>query len=151
VLIAEVIEGFTVGKGRKAIKNLLDLLPREVPVRDGSGERIAGYETLEAGQIVIVRPGSRIPVDGVVQAGHSFVDQSAITGESLPIEKMMGDGVYAGSINQSGTLDVEIRAIGRDTAFGRIIDVVERAERSRAPVQKVADRYAGYLVYFALA
>jgi heavy metal translocating P-type ATPase len=151
VLIAEVIEGFTVGKGRKAIKNLLDLLPREVPVRDGSGERIAGYETLEAGQIVVVRPGSRIPVDGVVQAGHSFVDQSAITGESLPIEKMIDDGVYAGSINQSGTLDVEIRAIGRDTAFGRIIDVVERAERSRAPVQKVADRYAGYLVYFALA
>jgi heavy metal translocating P-type ATPase len=151
VLVAEVIEGLTVGRGRKAIKDLLDLLPREVQIREGDGERVTDRDSLMPGQIVVVRPGSRIPVDGTVQTGHSFVDQSTITGESLPVEKTIGSGVYAGTINQFGTLDVEARAIGRDTAFGRIIEVVERAERSRAPVQKVADRYAGYLVYFALA
>jgi heavy metal translocating P-type ATPase len=151
VLVAEVIEGLTVGRGRKAIRDLLDLLPREVQIRDGNGERVTDRDALTPGQIVVVRPGARIPVDGVVQTGHSFVDQSTITGESMPVEKMIGSDVYAGTINQSGTLDVEARAIGRDTAFGRIIEVVERAERSRAPVQKVADRYAGYLVYFALA
>ncbi len=102
------------------------------------------------GDVVLVKPGGRVPVDGVVVAGHSFVDQAAITGESMPAEKSVGDPVYAGTINQSGVLEVRTTGTGRDTAFGKIIEAVEQAERSRAPIQKTADRLAGYLVYFAL-
>jgi Cd2+/Zn2+-exporting ATPase/Cu+-exporting ATPase len=98
-----------------------------------------------------VRPGGHVPVDGVVVSGHSFVDQAAITGESMPVEKITGSGVFAGTINQSGVLEIRAEKLGHDTAFGRIIELVERAERSRAPIEKIADRLAGYLVYFALA
>ena len=103
-----------------------------------------------AGEIVLVKPGTRIPVDGVVAGGHSFVDQATITGESMPAEKIKGTSVYAGTINQSGALEIRVDRMGRDTTFGKIIDAVERAEKSRAPIQGIADRLAGYLVYFAL-
>jgi Cd2+/Zn2+-exporting ATPase/Cu+-exporting ATPase len=89
-------------------------------------------------------------VDGTVLDGHSFVDESRITGESMPAEKTAGTHVFAGSINQSGALEVSAERIGRDTSYGKIIEAVERAEKSRAPVQRLADRMAGYLVYFAL-
>src|SRR5207249_3298233 len=84
-------------------------------------------------------------------AGHSFVDQSSITGESLPVEKVPGTEVHAGTVNQSGALDVRVTRVGQDTTFGKIIETVERAERTRAPVQKTADRLSGYIVAFALA
>jgi len=93
---------------------------------------------------------ARIPVDGDVVDGNSFVDQATITGESLPVEKLPGTSVFAGTVNQSGALEVRVTRIGRDTAFGRILNAVEEAERSRAPIQKTADRLAGYLVWFAL-
>jgi len=151
VLIAEVIEGLTVGRGRRAIKELLDLLPQTVDVRSASGENKVGLWELRIGHVVIVRPGGRIPVDGTVVSGSSFVDQSAITGESMPVEKTSGSDVFAGTVNQSGALEVRVQALGSDTAFGRIVEAVETAERSRAPIQKTADRLAGYVVYFALA
>jgi P-type E1-E2 ATPase len=99
---------------------------------------------------VLVRPGARVPVDGKVIGGHSFVDQAPITGESMPVEKHPGAIVYAGTINQSGALEVRVERLGRDTTFGKIIEAVETAEKSRAPIQGIADRLAGYLVYFAL-
>jgi Cd2+/Zn2+-exporting ATPase/Cu+-exporting ATPase len=150
VLIAEVLEHLTVGRGRGAIRDLLDFLPRQVTVRRGDTIEDVRAATLGVNDVVIVKPGSRIPVDGAVIAGHSFVDQATITGESVPVEKMPGTSVYAGTINQSGVLEVRTRALGRETAFGKILDAVERAEASRAPIQKLADRLAGYLVYFAL-
>ncbi len=150
VLIAEVLEGLTVGRGRRAVKDLLDLLPREALVRRDGEARSAPLEEVRAGDVVIVKPGARVPVDGVVARGHSFIDQAAITGESLPVEKVAGARVYAGSINQSGAIDVRVEGLGHDTAFGKIIEAVERAEKSRAPIQKTADRLAGYLVYFAI-
>ena len=103
------------------------------------------------GEVVLIAPGSRIPVDGRVLTGHSYVDQATITGESVPVEKAPGATVYAGTVNQSGALDVRADRLGRDTSFGKIVEAVEHAERSRAPIQGTADRYAGYLVYFALA
>jgi Cd2+/Zn2+-exporting ATPase/Cu+-exporting ATPase len=151
VLVAEVLEHLTVGRGRLAIKELLDFLPQRAVVRRESESREVGTSELRVGDVVLIKPGARIPVDGAVAAGNSFVDQSMITGESLPAEKVPGSRVYAGSINQSGTLEVRAEGIGRDTAFGRIIEAVERAEQSRAPIQKTADRLAGYLVYVALA
>jgi P-type Cu+ transporter len=150
VLVAEVLEGMTVGRGRKAIRDLLDFLPREVSVRRAGSIRSVAAETLKAGDAVLVAPGGRFPVDGVVLDGHSFVDESRITGESMPAEKTSGAHVFAGSINQSGALEIGAERIGRDTSYGKIIEAVERAEKSRAPVQRLADRMAGYLVYFAL-
>lgn len=150
VMVAEVLEGLTIGRGRKAIRDLLDFLPREVSVRRAGLIRAVSAEELSVGEAILVAPGGRIPVDGAVLSGHSFVDESRITGESMPVEKTAGTQVFAGSINQSGALEVAAERIGRDTSYGKIIEAVERAEKSRAPVQRLADRLAGYLVYFAL-
>jgi heavy metal translocating P-type ATPase len=150
VLVAEVLEGLTVSRGRHAIRDLLDFLPRAVSVRRAGSISEVDAGTLAVGDAVLVNPGGRIPVDGVVIAGHSFVDQARITGESMPLEKTVGAAVFAGSINQSGALEIRAERIGRDTSYGKIIEAVEQAERSRAPVQRLADRLAGYLVYFAL-
>ncbi len=151
VLAAEVLEGLTVGRGRRAIRSLLDFLPRTVAVRRNGRVIEVASDQVRVGDTVIVKPGGHIPVDGTVLGGRSFVEQAAITGEAMPVEKAPGDGVYAGTINQSGALEIDAQKLGRDTTFGRIIEAVERAEKSRAPIQKTADRLAGYLVYFALA
>jgi heavy metal translocating P-type ATPase len=150
VLAAEVLEGLTVGRGRRAIRDLLDFLPRTVAVRRDRDVIEVSADEVRVGDTVIVKPGGRIPVDGSVSAGRSFVDQSAITGEAMPVEKLSGDTVYAGTVNQSGALEVRADKLGRDTTFGKIVEAVEHAEKSRAPIQKTADRLAGYLVYFAL-
>jgi heavy metal translocating P-type ATPase len=150
VLAAEVLEGLTVGRGRRAIQDLLDFLPRTVLVRRNNEVVEIAAENLRLGESVIVKPGARIPVDGLVLSGRSFVEQAAITGEAMPVEKSPGNTVYAGTINQLGALEVSADKLGRDTTFGRIIEAVERAEKSRAPIQKTADRLASYLVYFAL-
>jgi heavy metal translocating P-type ATPase len=150
VLAAEVLEGLTVGRGRRAIQSLLDFLPRAAMVRRNGEVLEIPSEQIKVGDTVIVKPGGRIPVDGIVLGGRSFVEQAAITGEAMAVEKTPGDGVYAGTINQSGALEIAAQKLGRDTTFGRIIEAVERAEKSRAPIQKTADRLAGYLVYFAL-
>lgn len=151
VLAAEVLEGLTVGRGRSAIRRLVGLLPTIATVRrNGSWQEVETRE-IAVSDIILVKPGARIAVDGIVVGGHSFVDQATITGESMPSEKAKGAWVYAGTINQSGALEVQVDRLGRDTTFGKIIDAVERAEKSRAPIQGIADRLAGYLVYFALA
>jgi heavy metal translocating P-type ATPase len=151
VLAAEILEGLTVGRGRRAIQDMLDFLPQTASVlRDGQIVEVP-TQTMLPGEIVVIRPGSRIPVDGQVVSGHSFVEQAAITGEPMPSEKTTGSEVYAGTINQAGSLQVRADRLGKETTFGKIIEAVERAEHSRAPIQKTADRLAGYLVYFALA
>jgi Cu+-exporting ATPase len=150
VLVAEVLEGMTVSRGRRAIHDLMDFIPRSVTIRSSSGIRETSTNELRVGDSVLVNPGGMIPVDGTVTSGHSFVDQARITGESMPVEKLLGAPVYAGTINQSGALEIRVERIGRDTSYGRIIEAVEHAERSRAPVQQLADRLSGYLVYFAL-
>lgn len=151
VLVAEVLEGMTVSRGRRAIRDLMDFIPHSVTVRSAGGIHEASTDELRIGDSVLVNPGGLVPIDGTVISGHSFVDQARITGESMPVEKLPGSLVYAGTINQSGALEIRVERIGRDTSYGRIIEAVEHAERSRAPVQQLADRLAGYLVYFALA
>jgi Cd2+/Zn2+-exporting ATPase/Cu+-exporting ATPase len=135
VLIAEILEHLTVSRGRRAIRDLLDILPSEA---------------IEVGDVILVRPGALVPVDGAVVSGSSFVDEARVTGESLPVEKVPGSRVFAGTINQTGAFEVRTERVGRDTAFGRIVEMIESAEQSRAPVERLADRFAGYLVYFAL-
>src|SRR5437773_5609276 len=102
VLFAEMVEAYTVGSGRRAIQTLIDALPRQVRVRRGGEERELSTNEVVAGETIIIRPGERIPADGVVIKGHSFVDQSSITGESLPVEKVEQSKVFAGTINKDG-------------------------------------------------
>src|SRR5208282_3342227 len=115
VLAAEVLEGLTVGRGRRAIQSLLDFLPRTVAVRRNDQVVEIPSDQVQVGDAVIVKPGGHIPVDGVVLGGRSFVEQAAITGEAMPIEKAPGDAVYAGTINQSGALEIGAQKLGRDT------------------------------------
>ena len=150
VLGAEILEGLTVSRGRRAIEDLLLYLPRTASVRRGGEVSELPLAEIRPGDLVLVRPGGRLPVDGAAVDGHSFVDESTITGESIPVEKLPGARVFAGTINQAGALEVRAERLGRDTSFGKIVEAVEEAERSRAPVQKTADRLAGYLVYFAI-
>ena len=150
VLAAEILEGLTVGRGRRAIQDMLDFLPQTASVLRSDQIIEVDTKSIVPGEIVVIRPGSRIPVDGQVVNGHSFVEEAAITGEPMPSEKTAGNEVYAGTINQAGTLQVRAERLGKETTFGKIIEAVERAEHSRAPIQKMADRLAGYLVYFAL-
>jgi len=151
VLVAEILEGLTVGRGRRAIKRLIELLPSTATIQRAGEWEDVGIQEVAPGDVVLVRPGGRIPVDGAVIGGHSFVDQAPITGESMPVEKRPGTKVFAGTINQSGALEIRVERLGRDTTFGQIVEAVERAEASRAPIQGIADRLAGYLVYLALA
>jgi len=150
VLVAELLEELAVARGRHAIRDLLEYLPRTALVRGSSGTVDVPLEELRVGDLVLVNPGGSIPIDGVVVAGSSYVDEATITGEPMPAGKGTGDIVYAGTINQHGALEVRAERIGRDSTFGKIVEAVEHAERSRAPVQKIADRLAGYLVVFAL-
>jgi heavy metal translocating P-type ATPase len=150
VLVAEVLEGMTVSRGRKAIRDLLNFLPQTAEVLIGDTPVGTPLSVVEPGDLVLVRPGSRIPVDGEVVHGTSYVDQAAITGESMPVEKHKGAFVFAGTINQTGAIEVVVRRVGADSSFGKIIAAVEKAEHSRAPIQRIADQLAGYLVYFAM-
>src|SRR5271156_3334606 len=126
VLVAEILEGLTVGRGRTAIRHLVGLLPTTATVRRNESWQDVETKEIAAGDLVLVKPGTRIPVDGIVAGGHSFVDQATITGESMPAEKIKGSSVYAGTINQSGALEIWVDRMGRDTTFGKIIDAVER-------------------------
>jgi heavy metal translocating P-type ATPase len=151
VLAAEVLEGLTVGRGRRAIGDLLDLLPRTAWLVMGSASPAeVPIGKIRAGDTVLIRPGTRIPVDGKVLSGNSTVEEAAITGESLPQDKLPGAHVFAGTLNQTGAIEVAVENLGRDTTFGKIVEAVEKAEQTRAPIQRLADRLAGYLVYFAL-
>ncbi|HWY67613.1 MAG TPA: cation-translocating P-type ATPase [Terriglobales bacterium] len=150
VLAAEVLEGLTVRRGRTAIRNLLDLLPSTASLVSEGQVIDVPISDIQCDDLILVRPGARIPVDGEVEDGTSFVDESAITGEPMPVAKSAGKAIFAGTINQSGALHIRVEGVGRDTSFGKIVEAVEQAERSKAPIQRTADRLAGYLVYFAL-
>jgi heavy metal translocating P-type ATPase len=150
VLAAEILENLTIGRGRRAIRHLMDFLPRSIMVRRDGGVHHVSPEQVRSGDAVLVNPGALVPVDGMVISGCSFVDQARITGESAPVKKVAGCNVYAGTINQSGALEVRTERVGRDSSYGKIIQAVEEAEHSRAAVQRLADRLAGYIVYFAL-
>jgi heavy metal translocating P-type ATPase len=150
VLVAEILEELNLSRGRRAMTDLAVFLPRTAfAEKNGTVLEIAINE-LVVGDLVIAKPGSRIPVDGVVLRGASVVDQAAITGESIPAEKKSGDRVFAGTLNQTGSLVVSVEAVGLDTTFGRILKVLERSDASSAPIQRLSDQLAGWIVAVAL-
>lgn len=150
VLAAEILEDLSMDRGRDALTDLMAFLPETVQVRDGAEVVSVPLAQVEQGQTVIVAPGGRIPVDGVVITGQSTADQSRITGESLPVDVAAGSEVFAGSINQTGAVEVRAEQVGADSSYGRIVEAVRQAQSSEPPVQRLADRLAAWLVYLAL-
>lgn len=141
--IAEVIEARAVDRARNAIKSLLSLAPEQAEILQPDGTWLSTpVKAVAVGAIARIRPGERIPLDGSIIAGHSAVDQSSVTGESLPIDKTPGDEVYAGTINQTASLEIQVTAPASDSTLTRIIHAVEQAQTSRAPTQRFVDRFA---------
>jgi P-type Cu+ transporter len=144
ILLGRVLEALARGKASEAIRHLRELQPKTAHVvRDGA-EREIPIEQVRVGDVVVVRPGEKIPVDGAVRDGDSAVDESMLTGESMPVDKRAGDAVYGGAINRSGSLRFEARKVGRATALQQMIDLVRQAQGSRAPVARLADVVSGY-------
>jgi len=142
--IGDYAERFTTERARRAVKDLTVMAPQEARVeRDGQELQVPVGE-VRVGDLVVVRPGEKIPVDGEVVAGQATINQAAITGEAMPVEAGPGSRVYAATLAQLGGLRIQTTASGRDTTFGRVIQMVEEAESHRAVVQRVADRFSGY-------
>lgn len=141
---AQWLEAQSLDRARKAIGRLLDLAPPEILIRDDSGERLVGIDSVSPGAVMIVRPGDKIALDGVVSHGRSDVNQAPITGESLPVEKFEGDEVFAGTINGHGALTVSVTRRRNDTTLARIVHLVESAQAKRAPLQQFIDRFAAW-------
>lgn len=141
--VAEMIEAASMERARNAIQSLMDLKPLTALVQSVGGVwgEVAANE-VKVGQLVRVRPGEKIALDGEVRSGSSTVDQSPITGESIPVEKVLGDPVFAGTINERGSFDFEVTNAGNDTTLSRIIRAVEQAQSERAPTQRFIDRFA---------
>jgi len=150
-LLSEYIETYAVDKGRQTILLLERSAPRLALVRrEGEAEVQVDPRSLAPNDVVIVRDGERVPVDGTIVVGSAFVNQSSITGESARVEKSAGDRVYAGSVDESGPIEVRTEKVGTETVFGKIIKLVEDAENRKAPIQKLSDRLASWLVEFAI-
>ncbi len=142
--IGEAIEGFTAARARDAIRSLMSLVPETaLRLRDGYETRTPVAD-LEVGDVIVVRPGERLPMDGVVRTGVSHVNQAPITGESVPVVKTPGADVYAGSVNGEGVLEVTVTHRAGDTTISRMIRLVQEAQDRRAPVQRMIDRFAGW-------
>jgi len=150
VLLSEFIEAYAVDKGRATIVKLERSIPRRALVRRDGREIETAVESIQPGETVIVRDGERIPVDGNLVKGSGFVNQSAITGEAVAVEKLVGSRVFAGSVDQSGVLEVRTEKVGNETVFGQIIKLVEQAESRKAPIQRISDKLAAWLVEFTI-
>ncbi len=146
ILIAEFIAELNTDRARASIKALIGSVPQTALVRDNGGERIVPVAEVKTGEIVLVRTGEKIPVDGIVVGGSAAVNQAPITGESVAQDKIEGMQVFAGTIVEAGAIDVKTEKVGGDTIFSRIIALVEEAESVQAPVQKLADKVAGWLI-----
>jgi P-type Cu+ transporter len=146
ILLGKTLEAISKGKTSEAIKKLMGLTPKTALVIDGERELVLPVSDVEPGDLILVRPGEKIPVDGTVSDGHSAVDESMLTGESLPVEKQAGDAVFAASINGHGVIRFRATRVGADTVLAQIIRLVEQAQGSKAPIAKLADTVSGYFV-----
>src|SRR5215216_6436053 len=146
ILIAEFIAELNTDRARASIKALIGSVPQVALVRDNGVERTVPITELKVGDIVLVRGGEKIPVDGTVVGGQGTVNEASISGESLPLEKDVGASVLAGTLVESGALDIRTDKLGQDTMFARIIALVEKAEDEQAPVQKLADKISAWLI-----
>ncbi|NLC38431.1 MAG: cadmium-translocating P-type ATPase, partial [Clostridia bacterium] len=149
--LGNTLEAYTMERTRRSIRRLTELAPQVALVRKNGEEREVSVEEVQLGDIVIVRPGARIPVDGVVVLGSSAVNQAAITGESIPVFKGAGDEVFAGTLNENGVLEVSVNRLSHDTTLARIIKMVEEAQSQKAPSQRFIDLFASYYTPVVIA
>jgi len=146
IILGRYLEALTRGRTSEAIRRLMKLQPKRARVVRGDQEFEIPADEVETGDIIVVRPGESIPVDGVVVDGYSAVDQAIITGESMPVEKRAGDDVIGGTLNKTGTFKFRATRVGRETALAQIIEFVEKAQATKAPIQRLADVVAGHFI-----
>lgn len=142
--VSEALERFSMDRARQSIRSLMDIAPKEALIRRNNEEKMINVSDIQIGDIMIIKPGQKIAMDGVVIKGHSAVNQAAITGESVPIEKQIKDEIFAGTLNEEGILEVEVTKHVNDTTIAKIIHLVEEAQGERAPAQAFVDNFAKY-------
>ncbi len=146
IMLGKYLESNSKNKTKGAITKLLNLTPDTTILVDGDVLREVDTEEIQVDNIVLVRPGAKVPIDGIVVEGQSMIDEAMITGESLPVEKSVGSSVIGGSVNYNGILYVKVSRIGQDTILSKIVRFVEEAQGKKAPISKIADKVAGYFV-----
>ncbi|MGO1479379.1 heavy metal translocating P-type ATPase [Senegalia sp. (in: firmicutes)] len=151
ILLGKYLESVSKGKTSEAIKKLMGLQPKTAIVVQDGKEVIIPIEEVEVGDVILVKPGDKIPVDGTVIEGNTSIDESMLTGESIPVEKNMGSKVIGASINKNGSIKFKATKVGKDTALSQIIKLVEDAQGSKAPIAKLADVISGYFVPVVIA
>ena len=149
--VAGAFESYTLDKNRRSIRSLLDLTPKTATIRREGQEVAVTVREVLVGDVAVVRPGERIPVDGVVKIGASSVNQAPITGESMPVEKFTGSEVFSGTLNETGRLEITATKTGEDTTLARIVHLVENAQETKAPIQNIADRFTVWFLPIVLA
>ena len=142
--ISEALERFSMDKARQSIRSLMDIAPKEALIRRGNQEQTIPVADIQIGDVMLIKPGQKIAMDGVVIKGHSAVNQAAITGESVPVDKQVNDDIFAGTLNEEGALEVEVTKHVNDTTIAKIIHLVEEAQGERAPAQAFVDTFAKY-------
>ncbi|MBE5987391.1 MAG: copper-translocating P-type ATPase [Paenibacillaceae bacterium] len=146
ILLGKSLEAVSKGRTSEAIKKLMGLAPKTAVILENGQEKEIPIDEVEIGDIILVKPGDKIPVDGTVTGGHTSIDESMLTGESMPVDKKEGDPVYAASLNTTGVIQFKAEKIGSDTALAQIIKLVEDAQGSKAPIAQMADIVSGYFV-----
>lgn len=142
--LSNVLQDYAIGRSRSAIKSLFKLYPENAKVKRGDTVTVVKIEDINIGDTILIEPGERIPVDGKVIGGRSAIDQSPITGESMPVEKAVGDKVFAGTLNKQGVLDIEATQAAANTTLSRIIKLVEEAQDAKAPTERFLDTFEQY-------
>lgn len=148
--IGAILEERTVEKARKGLKNLISMAPQQARRLVAGIEEMVGINKVSQGDILRILPGETIPVDGVITSGNTSIDQSVMTGESLPVDKAPGDSVFSGTINRFGAIDIAAAKIGEDSSLQKLIRMVQEAENNKAPMQRIVDKWASWLVPIAL-
>jgi heavy metal translocating P-type ATPase len=146
ILAGMTLEDYIIHRTRGALEALIKMSPTTARIRRDGAEVEVPIDEVKLGEIVLVKPGDKIPVDGTVISGHSTVNQATITGESIPVEKTVGDRTFAGTLNENGALEIRVEKIGEETTLAHIIQLVEEAQEKKAPIQNVADRFTTYFL-----
>ena len=149
--LSNVLQDYAIGRSRKAIQSLFALYPEQARIKTENGTKTVPISEIKVGQIVLIQPGERIPVDGEVLEGQSYVDQANITGESMPVEKAPGDRVFAATLNKNGAMDVRVTQLASESTLARIIKMVEEAQSGKAPTQRFLDDFEQYYALVVIA